>query len=353
MPSAVVGRQASDREGVVSVGGDAWQGLQLRDNRGQIQRHAFVALRVGREGGPVVAQVVAAPLNGIHSPCHGDVKGVPGHHVDAVVVTDGRLEDHGDAVVKLVIALCGFHDRGKGLDVPMPVHVVLPVFGQQILGAWLVGQHVVAFPVRGRFLEDVPHIKRREVWIGLKHQGHGSGGPWRGHARSTERNVTVASVVGHRHDVRADKGHVWLDAPLFCWPLAAVNRDAGVFVQGAYGNGVLRGAGRANLRGHGAVACGDEHGDASAHHLIRHAVDAVLFRGRPLDGAGATEAHGGGSNVVLVAVIDRPLHAGHNHGKAARATRIEDLHTYQEGARRHAGVLEGRGTGPRHGTGAV
>ena len=301
---------------MVSVGGDAWQGLQLSDDRGQIQRHAFSALRVCREGGPVVAQVVAAPLNGVHRPCHGDVKGVSGHHVDAVVVANGRLEHHGDAVVELVIALCGFHDRSKGLNVPMSVHVVLPVLGQQILGARLVGQHVVAFPVRGRFLEDVPHIKRREIWIGLKHQGHGPRGPWRGHARSTEGNVTIAGIVGHRHDVRADKGHVWLDAPLFCWPLAAVNRDAGVFVQGAHGNGVLRGAGRADLRGDGAVASGDEHRDPSAHHLIRHAVDAVLFRGRPLDGSGATEAHGCGSDVVLVAVIDRPLHAGHDHGEA-------------------------------------
>ena len=297
--------------------------------------------------------MVAAPLNGVNLSCHGDVKGVSGYHVDPVVVTDGRLEHHGDAVVKLVIALGGFHDCSQGLDVPVAVHVVLTVLGQQILGAWLVGQHVVALSVCGRFLQDVPNIERGEIRIGLKHQGHGSRGPWRGHARPTERNVTVASVVGHRHDVRADKGHVWLDASLFCWPLAAVNRDAGVLVQGAHGDGVLRGAGGADLRGHGAVARGDEHGNASAHHLIRHAVDAVLFRGRPLDGAGATKAHGRGSDVVLVAIIDGPLHARHDHGKAARATRIEDLHTYQEGARRHAGVLEGRGTGPCNGAGTV
>ena len=39
-----------------------------------------------------------------------------------------------------------------------------------------------------------------------------------GHACTTEGNVTIASVVGDRHDIGTNIGNVWLDSTFFVGP---------------------------------------------------------------------------------------------------------------------------------------
>ena len=111
------------------------------------------------------------------------------------------------------------------------VDVVLSVFRDLVLNAGFVGQHVVALPIRCRFLKDVANVKGRQVGVGLEHQGHGTGDTGGGHARSAEGDVPVPGVVLNRHHVGAHKGNVGFDTPFFGWTLAAVNGDSGVLVQ--------------------------------------------------------------------------------------------------------------------------
>ena len=80
-------------------------------------------------------------------------------------------------------------------------------------------------------MQDVAYIERGKVGVGLQHQRYGSSHAWRGHARSTERHITIARVVLSRHDVRANKGKVGLDSAFFGWALTAVNGDSGVLIE--------------------------------------------------------------------------------------------------------------------------
>ena len=52
-------------------------------------------------------------------------------------------------------------------------------------------------------------------------------------------------------------------------------------------------------------------------------------------------------------MVNGPLHARHDGREAPGAASIEDLHSYEEGLRRHARVFKGGSTGSRHGTGTV
>ena len=350
MATRVVGCEPPDRQRVVAVQGHTGQVFQLVNDGQEIQTHVFGAGLIAMQGGPIVPQVVAAPLNGINFALNGEVNGIAWHQVDSVVVANRRFQGHANAVVQLVITLCCFHDRSQGLNMAVAVNVVLAVLWNPILETRLIGQHVVALTVRGRLLQNVSNIKGRQVRVGLKHESNGSGHTGRGHACAAEGDITVAGVVRNRHHVRTHERHVGLDAPFFGRALAAVFCDGRVLVERTDRDHVFGTSGRSDGGWSRRVSCGDEHADSGSNHLVGKAVDAVFLRRGPLDWSRSTEAHGCGSNVVFVAVIDRPLHAGHDHGKAARAARVEDLHANQEGAGRHAGVFEGRCAGACNGT---
>ena len=273
--------------------------------------------------------------------------------MDSIVLFGVGFNDDGHRGVELIVALCGFHHSRKCLNVAVAVDVVLPVLRNLVFGTRFVGKHVVALAVGRRFLQDVSYIKGRQVGIGLKHQRNRTCYPRCGHARAAEGHIAITGIVLCRHHVGTNKGNVGLDTKFFCGPLAAVDRNGSVLVQRTDRDDIFSTAGGPNGGGTGRISCGDEHGDASSHHFVSVAVDAVFFVRGPLDRARATKAHGSGTDVEFVAMVNRPLHARHDGGEAARTAGVKDLHTHEEGLRGHAGMVKGGCTCSRHGTGTM
>ena len=235
----------------------------------------------------------------------------------------------------------------------VPVDVVLTILGDLIFQTRLVGEHVVALTVGGGFLQDVADIERREVWVRLKHQGDGPCHARCGHTRAAERHIPVSRVVLGRHDIRTNKGHVWLHAPLFSWSLTGVNGDGRVLVERPHRDDVFSRTGRSNLGRSETVSCGNQHGDSCADHLVGVAIHAVLLVGGPLDWPRATETHRSGADVEFIAMVDGPLHPRHDGGETTRTAGVKDLHTYEEGLRRHTGVFIGGCAGSCYGSRTV